>query len=147
MKFSFSHRPPTWFWLVASLALVWMLFGVYALYADYTMDDAGRAQMSAEQLQLMDARPAWIFAVYAVAIFSGLFGAIALLLRKAWAVPLFMLSLLAVIVQFTYILFAMGAIRILGAAQAVPFPLVIFTIGAALLWLSLHARRRGWLGR
>jgi len=61
------------------------------------------AQLREAQRQLYAARPQWLFAVYGVAIFSGLTGAIGLLLRKSWASMLFGLSLAAIIVQFGYI--------------------------------------------
>ncbi len=147
MSLSFARRPPTWYWFVAGLALVWMLFGLYALYLDPAISQASRATMSEAQLRLIDARPGWFIGIYAVAIISGLLGAIGLLLRKGWSVPMFGLSLLAVIVQFGYLYLVLDAIGILGAAEAIPFPLVIFAIGVALLWFATYARRRGWFQR
>ncbi len=138
-------KPPTWYWIVSSLALVWMLFGVMAWTADLMMTDEMAAQMSDAQRQLHEARPQWIFVVYGIAIFSGLLGAIALLLRKGWAVVAFAISLAAVVVQFGYTFIVMKAAQVLGAAVALPFPIVIFAIGAALLWFARHAKRVGWL--
>lgn len=138
-------KPPAWYWAVSALALIWMLFGVMAWFMDLAMDETALAQMSEAQQQLYRSRPQWIFMVYAIAIFSGLAGAVALLMRKAWAVPAFWISLIAVVIQFGYTFLVMNAARVLGAAQALPFPLVIFAIGALLLWLSVHARRVGWI--
>jgi hypothetical protein len=139
--------PPRWYWLAASLALLWMLFGVAALAMDLMMDEAAMAALSEGQRQLYSERPPWLFAVYALAIGAGLVGALGLLLRKAWAVPALMLSLLAVLVQFGYTFGVMDPIgRLGGAAAAVPFPLAIIIAGMLALWLGLHARRRGWLG-
>lgn len=53
--------------------------------------------------------------------------------------------IIAVIAQFAYTFWGMDAIRLLGAAQVVPFPLVIFAIGAFLLWFSRRAAQRGYL--
>lgn len=77
--------------------------------------------------------PRWYWLVSALAVIWMLFGVLAV-------------SLGAVILQFGYVFLAMDAIARLGAASAVPFPLVIFAIGAALLWFSLAARRRQWIG-
>jgi hypothetical protein len=101
--------------------------------------------MTEAQRQLYESRPQWLFLVYAVAIFSGLVGATGLLLRKAWATTAFAISLAAVIVQFGYTFLAMDAVRLLGAGAALPFPIVIFAIGAFLLWFSLRARKIGWI--
>lgn len=139
-------KPPVSYWVVSVLALLWMLFGVFAWFNDLRMDEAALAQFSEVQQQLFRERPQWIFILYAVAIFSGLLGALGLLLRKRWAIAVFWLSLVAVVVQFGYILFGMDAIGRLGVAQAVPFPLLILAIGVFLLWFAARAKRRGWLG-
>lgn len=122
-----------------------MLFGVMAWVMDLMTDEAALAQMSEAQRQLFATRPQWIFVVYGIAIFSGLAGTIGLLMRKAWATPVLGISLVAIVVQFGYVFLVMDAIRLLGAATTVPFPLVIFTLGAALLWFSVFAKRRGWI--
>lgn len=142
---STSTTPPTWFKIVAGLALVWMVIGLFALAMDFMMDDAALAQMSEGQRQLYAARPEWVFWVYAIAIFSGLAGAIGLLMRKAWAKQCFIVSLIAIVIQFGYTFLAMNAIQLIGAAAAIPFPLVIFSIGVFLLWVSIQAEKSGWL--
>jgi len=139
------NKPPTWYWVIAALAVLWMLFGVMAWVIDLRTDEAGLAELSEVQRQLYAARPQWLFAVYGVAIFSGLAGAIGLLLRKPWASMLLALSLAAIVVQFGYTFVGMHAVELLGAAAAIPFPLVIFLIGVALWWFSLRARKLGWL--
>ena len=138
-------KPPTWYWVVSGIAVLWMLFGVMAWVMDLMTDEAGMAEFSEAQRQLYAARPQWLFAVYGVAIFSGLAGAVGLLLRKPWASMLFALSLAAVVVQFGYTFFAMHAVEVLGAAAAIPFPLVIFLIGVALVWFTHRARKLGWI--
>jgi hypothetical protein len=58
---------------------------------------------------------------------------------------LFGVSLAALIVQFGYTFLAMHAVQVLGAAAAIPFPLVIFLIGVALLWFARRSRNLGWI--
>lgn len=140
-----SPAPPRWYRVVAALALVWMLIGVSAWVMDLMMDEAALARLSEGQQQLYAARPGWIFVVYGIATFTGLAGAVALLLRKSWAVPALAVSLAAVTIQFGYTLFVMDAVRLIGAAAAIPFPLAIFTIGVLLLWLAITAVNRGWI--
>jgi hypothetical protein len=142
---SATGKPPTWYWVVSGLAVLWMLFGVMAWTMDLMTDEAGLAKMSEAQRQLYAARPQWLFAVYGVAIFSGLAGTIGLLMRKSWASMLLGLSLAAVVVQFGYTFVAMRAVQVLGAAAAVPFPLVIFLIGVALVWFAHRSRKAGWI--
>jgi hypothetical protein len=141
-----ASNPPTWYWVVSGLALLWMLFGVAAWVMDLMTDEAGLAQMSEGQRQLYAARPQWLFVVYGVAIFSGLGGAMGLLLRKSWATMLLGFSLAAIVIQFGYTLFVMNAVQALGASAAIPFPLAIFVIGVALVWFARRSRQLGWTG-
>ena len=141
-----TTRPPQWFSVTAWLAVLWMLSGGAAFVMDLLTDEAALAQMSPAQRELYEARPAWIFAMYAVAVLSGLAGAIALVLRKTWAVPALTLSLVAVVVQFAYVLFGMRAIERVGAAEAVTLPIIVFVAGTLTLWLAVKAKGAGWLG-
>jgi hypothetical protein len=142
---TFENKPTRGYWIVAGLALVWMLMGVFAWVVDLMTDEAALAQMSEAQRQVYESRPQWLFVVYAVAVFSGLAGAIGLLMRKAWATTAFVVSLLAVVVQFGYTFLVMDTVRLLGAGAALPMPLVILAIGAFLLWYSTDAKRAGRL--
>lgn len=138
-------RVPTSYWVVSVISLVWMLFGVAAWFMDFMMPASALEQMDAAQRQLYVTRPQWLFVVYAIAVFGGLLGAIGLLVRRRWARAALWVSLAAVIVQFGYTFVVMDAIQVLGAARAVPFPVVIFSIGVFLIWYSGLAQRRGWL--
>jgi len=129
---SFS-RPPRWYWvgtalalLAASLALVaWVLYLV-------TGPD--------EMQRLAGYRPTWIFhAMLAMAAFGEAMGAIGLLLRKTWAVPAFIVSAVATVVFYVYLLF------IVKAQGAFAVPIAIVLVHLLLCWFAIHARGRGWL--
>jgi len=140
-----ARKAPWWYWAVAGLATLWMLFGVLAWVMDLRMTPAQLAQLPDAQQQLYALRPQWVFVVYAIAVFSGLAGAIGLLLRKRWATTWFLVSLVAVVVQFGYTLFGLDAIGLLGTAMALPFPIVIVAFAVFLLWFARYARRHGWI--
>jgi hypothetical protein len=144
MSVSQVVRTPTWFRAASWLALLWMLSGAAAFMMDVMTDEAALAQMTPAQRELYEARPQWLFAMYAVAIASGLAGAIGLLMRKAWAVPALAVSLVAVVIQFGYTIFGMNAIERVGAAQALTLPIAVFIAGALVLWLAMTAKASGW---
>lgn len=144
METTAPPSPPRWYWIASILGLLWMLIGLMALVMDLTTDEAGLAQMSEAQRALYLARPAWIIGAYVIAIGSGLAGTIALVLRRAWAVPLLALSLVTALIQFGYVLFGMGGLETLGAAS-LPLPVTVIVLGALLLWMAMKARRAGWL--
>lgn len=124
-----DNRPGGLYWTVAVVALVWNLIGV-ATYLGSVMGETATAP----------AMPAWVTGAYAIAVFGGTFGAVGLLLRKAWAVPLFALSLVAVIAQWGYILIAMEM-----EPAGLVLPVLILLIAAYLLWAAISAKNKGWL--
>ncbi len=138
-----ADKPPTWYWIISGILFVWMLFGIMAFAMDLMTDEAAVAQFTEAQRQLYASRPSWLLAVYALATGSGLVGALGLLLRKAWARPALIVSFVTVCVQMGYTLFVLDAITLLGAAAAVPFPLVICLIGAFAVWFATMAGKRG----
>lgn len=145
MTASPTEKPPTWYWVVSVLLLVWMSFGIMAFVMDLMATPEQRAQMTEAQQQLIASRPTWLFYVYGLATGSGLLGAIGLVMRKQWAVLAFTISFITVLFQMGYILFGLDAIGILGASTAVPFPLVIAVIGGVAVWFSRMVRDRGWI--
>lgn len=135
---------PGWFWLVAVLALLWEGAGCYAYLTQVTMKAADMGALPAAQRDLWLSMPVWVWCAYAVAVWVGLTGALALLMRQRWAREAFILSLLAAIVQFGWVYLATPAFAKLGASSTA-LPICIIVIGVFLVWFSSMAARRGWL--
>ena len=140
-----ASAPPKSFTVVNVFLLLWMLMGIAAFAMDLMSTPESIAAMSAEQQQLMNSRPQWLFYVYGLATGTGLLGAIALLMKKAWAVPMLLVSFVTVIFQMGYTLFGLDAIGVLGAAMAVPFPVFICVAGGFAWWWAMRAKSKGWL--
>jgi len=139
-----GEKLPTWFWVVAGLAVLWNLMGAASYYADVTMTPDALAALPQAQQDLRAASPAWVTGFYAIAVFGGLAAAIVLCLKRKLAIPLFAVSLVAVVIQMGYVFFGLDGLEILGVA-AVTFPAVIIVLGALQLWFSIFARNRGWV--
>ena len=144
MATTYSERVPTWFWIVSGLALLWEAMGCYSYVMHVTMTADQIAALPEGQQQLMAATPIWATAAFAVATWGGLAGAIALLMRRSWARPLFIVSLVAILVQFGWFFFVARAGDVIGSS-AYTLPLCIIAIGALLVWFSAMAAKRGWL--
>lgn len=138
-------KPPTWFWVVSIAALLWNLMGVMAYLADAFMTAEALAQLSQEQQNLYEARPAWVTAAFAIAVWGGLLGSIALLLRKAWALTLFVISLIGVLAQNLYQFFLSNTFEVLGSA-AMAFPILIISSSILLVVFSKWAKKNAFLG-
>ena len=136
---------PGWFRIVAVLLLLWNLFGLWMFWSQYTMSPAQLAALPEAQRGLFEAMPAWAWVAYGVAVVSGSLGALLLLLGRRLALPLFWISLLAVIVQFAQAFGPGGAVQALGAAAALPVPITIVLIAILQIWLARKGIARGWV--
>lgn len=139
-----TTKPNTGFWIIAVLALLWNLMGVFQYLSSTLWADAIKEALPAEQVALMDALPSWYNYVFAVAVFSGVIGSLLLLLRKRLAVPVLGISLLAVLVQMGYWLFATEVMDVVGMT-AVIMPLVVIIVAIFLYFYSKGAAQKGWL--
>ena len=90
---------PTWFKVVAVLALLWNLLGCLAFFSDLRLSPEDLAKLPEAQQALYAARAGWAVAATAIAVFGGVLGSIGLLVRKKWAFPVFALSLLGILIQ------------------------------------------------
>ena len=135
---------PKWYWGVAGFGLLWMAFGCLNYVLLMSMSPAEIAQLPPAQQDVVNTAPVWVNAAYAIAVWSGLGGAIGLLLRRAWARPLFLVSLIAVILQFGWIFTSTDQLAVEGASAAA-FPLVILLLGVFFVMFAGHAQKRGWI--
>jgi hypothetical protein len=137
-------KAPTWFKVVAVIALLWNLLGCFAFFSDLRLSPEDLAKLPEAQQALYAARPGWAVAATAVAVFGGVLGSIGLLLGKKWALPVFVLSLLGILVQdFGLFVLAKGAS--LAGPVAVVMQGIVLAVGIGLV---LHTRKgiaRGWL--
>lgn len=131
-------------WLVATVALIWNLLGVMSYLMTVTMSPQALEALPEAERALYQNLPAWVTGSHAVAVFSGLLGSVMLLLRRAWAQPLFVLSLLAVLLQMGYALFISPLLQVSGAQGAV-LPVLVILIAGYLVWYAGFAKARGWL--
>ena len=88
--------------------------------------------------------PGWVWTVFAVAVGAGTLGAVLLLLKKALAVPVYALSLAAIILLFAQNFLATDMLAVEGW-HAVLVPALIFVAGVAQLLYARAMKARGVL--
>ena len=138
------NKPPVWFWIVSVVALIWNGLGVMAYLGQAYMDDTDLAALPEAEQALYSDVPAWATAAFAIAVWGGLLGCLALLLRKKWAKPVLLLSLIGIVVQMIYNLFISKAMDVYGPGGAI-MPILVILIGIFLLWLSKKSIAQGWI--
>ena len=134
--------PPKWFTPVAILALLWNLLGASAYLMDVTISPEAVAKMGDAEQAMYASRPVWFVAAYASAVWFGVAGSIALIWRKRWAQPLFVLSLLGLIAQ-DIALFSRPEVR--ADTTVVLLQALVFVIALSLLMLARKAERETWI--
>lgn len=139
------NKPPSWFWIVAILAVLWECLGCLSYLREVMMSPADLAALPKAQRDLWLMMPSWLFGIYAIAVWVGLAGAVALLLRRRIARTLFAVSLIAIVVQFGWVFTQTPILKTMRFGEAAGFPIVIALIGVLLLWFAGTGIRRGWL--
>jgi hypothetical protein len=138
------NKPPTWFWIVAVIALLWNLMGVGSYLMDAYISIEQLEAMSQEMRELYEGRPAWATACFAIAVFGGTLASIALLLRKKWAKPVFIVSLLTATAQFIHWLFMTNSVEVYGT-EAYIMPILVVIFGIYEIFLTQQGITRDWL--
>lgn len=137
-------RRPIHLWIVGILALLWNAGGALDYLMTKTQNEAYMAGFTPEQLEYFYSFPLWATATWAIAVWAAVLGSVLLLLRQGLAAPVFLVSLLAMVLNTVYTTLS-GGWAIMGEAGSIAFSVAIFVIGAG-LWLYARAmRRRGVL--
>lgn len=130
--------------IVGIVLTLWNIIGVGSFTHDFFMSPAQRAALPAAQAMMYGGMASWEWAVYGIGTITGLIGAICILLKKRWAAPLSLISLIMVVIQFTQ-----SALRHSGAQPwepgAIVFVGVILVIAALQLFLAHRWKIKGLL--
>ena len=139
-----NSTAPKWLTATAILALIWNALGCVAYLADVRTTPEEIAALPLAQQQLLASRPAWAVAGSAIAVWAGLLGSLGLLLRRRWAFPVLVASLIGVMVQ-DYALFVVA--RVTDVLGIVPLLLqaLVLLIAVLLVMLARRGVAQGWL--
>ncbi len=137
-------RLPIWFWIVGVVALLWNGMGVFAYLQQALMGAEEFAALPEVQQNLLAAQPFWVTAAFAIAVFAGFVASIAWLSRKQIAVRLFLLSLLAVIVQFSSYFIIDEYVQFISV-QGWAMPVLILVLAVGFLLIVRHTKKKGYL--
>ena len=142
-----NTKPSTAFWVIGGLLAVWNLSLLYQYYTFSTLEretlEAAGA-FTAEQLDHIFGTPAWAHSAYAIAVNAGVLGVIFLLLRKTWAMPMFVISLVGAVLQFADAYLLRNGLELFERALLI-IPTLVILVCIFEIWYSLRARSQGWL--
>lgn len=140
-----NGKAPMSFWIIGAVFLVWNLLGLFFYYMQVTMTpEVMAANFNEAQQAWMTNEPAWATSAYAIAVTAGVIGAVLMLLRKALALPLFVVSFAAVIVQ-DFHAFILSDWQTVWGNSALYLPTVVFIICIFEIWYTWSSKAKGWL--
>jgi len=139
-----SSKPNVFFWIIGVVALLWNLAGVSQFFAQAMNAETWRANFTPELLEIMDNLPLWYIVVFAVAVFASTLASVMLLVRRKLAVPLYLVGLIAVIIQSSFNLFVNEAKQYYGAVE-ITMTILLPIFSAFLYFYVRRADSKGWL--
>jgi uncharacterized membrane protein YfcA len=138
-----TKKPIITFWIISILAFLWNLMGVMEYLNTAYMTEDALALLPKNEQDFYTNTPAWVTAAFAIAVFTGALGCLALLLRKKLAVSLFLLSMIAVFVQFGFIFFIQNYMDFEGIK--IIMPILIIVVALFLVWYAKKAEKSRWI--
>jgi hypothetical protein len=131
-----ATKTPIHVWIIGVLALLWNAGGAYDYAASQLRIESYLSNFSQEQLDYYFTFPVWMEAAWAIAVWGSVLGALALLLRKSWAVWLFGAAIAGLLVSTFYNFVLSDGAAVMGEG-AVIFTAMIWVIA---LFLFFYAR-------
>jgi hypothetical protein len=132
-----ATKAPRHLWVVGVLAVLWNAIGAFDFSATQLRYEPYMSGYTPEQLDYFYGFPIWAAAAWGVAVWSALLGSVCLLLRKAWAVWLFEISIAAMVITAIYNFVLSDGLALMGPG-AVTFTAVIWAIA---FFLFFYARK------
>ena len=140
----FVRQGPLWFRMTTGVIVLWGLVGCFMCLQQLRLGADAMGQSSAYDRALYAALPNWYDPLFAVAVLTGLIGAVLLFMRRASARPFLIASLVATIAQFGWLFASTDIVAHKGASETLGLPFVIIAVAGFTLWLVGHARLKGW---
>ena len=131
------------FWLIGAVALIWNVMGCINFFMQ--MDADVLVSFSESARALVEDRPGWATAAFAISQFGGAIGCILLLLRRSAAYHAFIASLLGVVVIALRTLGMAASTIDLAPGEIAGYILMPLGVAVFLIWYSKHAERKSWI--
>ncbi len=127
------------FWIISVVTLIFNVMGVINYFVQMNPDML--ASFPESYRPIIEGRPAWATAAFAIAVFGGSLGCLLLLFRKSAAFYVLLVSLLGVIVTMMYIFGVAG----FSSFEVWIGVLMQGVVTAFLIWFSKLTERKGWI--
>ncbi|MGB5489765.1 MAG: hypothetical protein WBM76_02945 [Woeseiaceae bacterium] len=136
---------PKSFWIIGGAFLLWNFFGLMIYYDQVTMTpEVISDNFTAEQQAFLQNIPAWATSAFAIAVTTGVIASLLLLVRNALALPIYIVSLVSVLLQDVYSFVLTDSLAVWGS-NALYMPTFVVVVGIVEIWYSRSAKAKGWV--
>lgn len=139
-----SEKTPWHLWVVGVVGLLWNSMGVWDFLMTITKNETYMGNFSQEQLDFFYGFPTWLVVVWGVAVIGGVVGILLLLCRSKLTVPVFSISLAAMVVTAIHN-YGFDKMMEIGGTVGLIFTVAIFCISLFLLIYSVGMMKRSVL--
>jgi len=145
-----SKKPSVLFWVISVALLLWGIGGasIYVAYFLETPDEFARSAESPENreayAQYVSSIPAWATGVGIVAAIARLLAALCLLLRRAWALPLYIVSLIFFSIALYRAFVVANAATVMSGAH-IGVQIVFLALSVFTIWFAGQKKSKGVL--
>ena len=141
MSDELNGTPPISFYIVAGVLLFFNVTGLIFYYQQMTLTPQMLQGLDASTIAFMEATPVWATSGYAIAVNAGVVASIVLLLRKAWALPVYIVSFAGVLTQDFDAFVLRDAVGVWGSS-AYYVPSVVLVMCLVEIWYSRSVANR-----
>jgi len=134
-----SSGTPWHLWVVGIVSLLWNAVGAFDYFMTQTENASYMENFTPEQLEFFYGLPSWVVFFWAIAVWGSVLGSVLLVLKKGWAVEVFLASFVAMVITTIHNFLLANGMEVMGAGGAV-FSAIIFIV-ALLLWLYARKMR------
>jgi len=137
---------PWHLWVVGVIALLWNGYGCYDFYMTTTggADYLRAYGLSEDLIAYYTSMPGWTTPAWIIGVGGGALGAILLLLRRKWALPVFVISFAAYLTTVVYQYGMSNGAAIVGQSGVI-MSVVIGLLCLFFIWYAWAMKKRGVL--
>ena len=127
------------------MAMLWCSMGVIDFLMTQTRNQAYMSNFTPQQIEFFYSLPPWVLLAWAVAVWGGVLGAVLLILRRRFAVQVFLVSFIAMVLSTFHNYLLSDGMEVMGDPFSLIFSAVIFLIALALFVYAHVMYKRGVL--
>jgi len=140
-----AAKTPMHLWIIGVVTLLWNAMGAFDYLMTKTHNESYMEQFTPEQLEFFYGFPFWVNSTWAIAVWGSVLGSALLLARKSLAVPVFLVSLVAMALTFFHNFFLKNGMEIMGGVGPLVFTGAIVVVAIGLYMYSDRMKKAGVL--